>query len=189
MGLSGQAADNITNVHSRRHREVKDDNQNLASIVTSKIEDGNIKAAIRIMLSDDRPAENNAETLQLLTERHPPAAPNRRQIPDPEHFPVAQFTEEDICTAIRTFPAGSSGGPDGLRPQHLRDLISNKEKDPTLVTSLTAFVNLLMAGKCPPSAYPVLFGGRLIALCKKDRRNTTNNNWVHLATAGSKMCK
>ena len=50
--------------------------------------------------------------------------------------------------------AGSAGGPDGVRPQHLRDLTSNKEAGPALVTALTAFVNLLMQGKCPSSGTP-----------------------------------
>lgn len=33
--------------------------ENLARIITSKIDDGNIRAALRILLSDDKPAEDN----------------------------------------------------------------------------------------------------------------------------------
>ena len=101
----------------------------MATAVMSKIEDGNIRAAIRIITSDDRPADDSAETLQALRERHPCAAPDRQQFPDPIKFPASQFTEEDVAAAIRSFTAGSSGGPDGVRPQHLRHLTTNKETD------------------------------------------------------------
>jgi hypothetical protein len=133
----------------------------------SKIEDGNIKAAIRIITSGDCPATDNAQTFQSLCDRHPPAAADRIPSPDPCKFVAAQFTEKDVADAIRSFTAGFAGGPDGVRPQHLRDLTSNKEAGPALVTALTAFINLLMQGKCPSSVTPIFFGGRLIALQKK----------------------
>jgi hypothetical protein len=72
-----------------------------------------------------------------------------------------------VVKAIQAFPAGSSGGPDGLRPQHISDLLGNKESGPSLATALTAFVNLLLSGVCPAEIVPLLFGGRLIALQKK----------------------
>ena len=31
--------------------------------------------------------------------------------------------EDDVREAVLSFPAGSVGGPDGLRPQHLRDMV------------------------------------------------------------------
>jgi hypothetical protein len=38
---------------------------------------------------------------------------------------------------------------------------------PHALTSLTAFVNSLLDGKCSPNVTPVLFGGQLMALEKK----------------------
>jgi hypothetical protein len=157
---SQQAAD-------RQRNKKPSGDQSLATAVMSKIEDGNIKAAIRIITSGDTPAVDNAKTYQSLCDRHPQASVDRNPSPDPSKFPAAQFTEEDVLAAIRSFPAGSAGGPDGVRPQHLRDLTSNKETGPALVTSLTAFINLLMTGKCPSSVTPIFFGGRLLALQKK----------------------
>jgi len=133
----------------------------------SKIEDGNIRAAIRIITSGDTPAVDNVSTYQSLCDRHPHAPSDRNPSSDPSKFPTVQFTEEDVTAAIRSFPAGSAGGPDGVRPQHLRDLTSNKETGPALISALTAFINLLMQGKCPSSITPIFFGGRLIALQKK----------------------
>jgi len=66
-----------------------------------------------------------------------------------------------------SFPAGSSGGPDGIRPQHLKDLLLWRESGSDLLTALTAFVNMTLAGKCPADAAAISFGGRLIALNKK----------------------
>ena len=47
--------------------------------------------------------------------------------------------------ALRIFPLGSSGGPDGITPQHLRDLLCRATED-DLRTSLTDLVNILLAG-------------------------------------------
>jgi len=69
--------------------------------------------------------------------------------------------------AIRSFPAGSSGGPDGIRPQHTADLVNCKEQGCILLSTITSFINSLLDGKCPASVRPVLFGGNLIALDKK----------------------
>jgi len=70
-------------------------------------------------------------------------------------------------SSIRSFPAGSSGGPDGVRPQHILDLVNCRESGPALLTSLTAFVNVLLEGRCSPEVSPILFGGLLMALEKK----------------------
>ena len=137
--------------------------QSLATAVMSKIEDGNIKAAIRIITSGDSPAVDNDNTYQSLCDRHPQAPVDKNPSPDPDKFSAVQFTEEDVLAAISSFPAGSAGGPDGVRPQHLRDLTSNKETGPALVKLLTAFINHLMMGKCPSSVTPIFFGGRLLA--------------------------
>ena len=40
--------------------------------------------------------------------------------------------EDDVRNAVLLFPAGSAGGPDGLRPQHLRDMVVCKEAGPEL---------------------------------------------------------
>ena len=56
------------------------------------------------------------------------------------------------------------GGLDGLRPQHIRDLLMCREAGPEFLSALTAFVNLVLAGGCPSVIAPVFFGGRLLAL-------------------------
>jgi len=139
----------------------------LATAVMSKIEDGNFKAAIRILGSDDRLAPDCSETVDALRERHPSASQDRMSIPDQHNFSSCTVSEADVAAAIRSFPAGSAGGPDRFRPQHLRDLSSNLEKGPALLSAVTGLVNLLLDGKCPQSVASVLFGGNLTALTKK----------------------
>ena len=72
-------------------------------------------------------------------------------------------SEIDVRKAIMSFPAGSSAGPDGLRPQHLKDLINCQERGSDLLTALTGFVNIALSGHCPREVAPIFFGGRLIA--------------------------
>jgi len=66
---------------------------------------------------------------------------------------------------VLSFPPGSAGGPDGLRPQHIRDMLFCREAGSEFLSALTAFVNLVLAGGCQVDV--VFFGGRLIALNKK----------------------
>ena len=139
----------------------------LATAVTTKIEDGNIKAAIRILSSDDSLAPDCEETVNALRRRHPAAAPDRTANPDPHSFPSLAVSEKEVSEAIRSFPAGSAGGPDRFRPQHLRDLTSDPTFGPPLIAAITGFVNILLDGKCPQPIAPVLFGGNLTALTKK----------------------
>jgi hypothetical protein len=67
---------------------------------------------------------------------------------------------------MRSFPMGSSGGPDGLRPQHVLELLSDHDAGQGLLKATTALTNLLLSGTCPQEIRPILFGGTLFALKK-----------------------
>ena len=75
-----------------------------------------------------------------------------------------------MAESIRSFPNGSAGGPDSLRPQHLKDLTSPSAEGAgvRLIQSLTAFINLVLQGETPLSVRHVFFGAILIPLGKKD---------------------
>jgi hypothetical protein len=79
-------------------------------------------------------------------------------LPDPSWFQALQVTERDVI---------ASGGPEGLRPQYLLDLVNSKESGQALVTVVTAMTDLLLEGRCPSAVTNVLFGGTLFALRKK----------------------
>ena len=76
--------------------------------------------------------------------------------------------EDDVRAAVLSFPSGSGAGMDGLKPQHLKDCLADRTMDSGLLTALTAFVNGLLRGDCPQEIHPLLFGGALTALSKKD---------------------
>ena len=129
-----------------------------------KLEDGNIRAAVRIVCSDEKPALNNDATLDALRQRHPPASANR----NPSTFNAVSVTGHDVIKAIRSFPAGSAAGPDwhtpaaSVRPHHLQG-----GRTGTRIYDNCTSKPSLLEDKCPPEVATVLFGGRLFALQKK----------------------
>jgi len=82
------------------------------------------------------------------------------------HLPVS---ESEVKRAVLSFPSGSAGGTDSLRPQHLKDLISCRESGSDFGSALTQFVNIVLEGRCPKQyAQSFLVQGRLIGLNKND---------------------
>ena len=147
------------------HRNSPD--EQLSKAITAKIKDGNIKSALRVLLSDDKLAENNDDTYTKLQERHPAAAKDRRPPPAPSPSDIClQVSEQEVKHAVKSFPPGSAGGPDGLRPQHITDLVSCRDNGSSLLTIITAFVNMLLKGQCATEVIPFLFGANLTALTR-----------------------
>ena len=138
----------------------------LRQAVASKLEDGNLRAAIRILCSDDAPLPVSEDSLAQLQFKHPHATPLASCLPELT-LPSLSLDESGVRSAILSFPAGSSGGPDGLRPQHLKDMLSIDLEGVGFLSALTGFVNTVLAGHCPAAIVPFFFGGRLIALKKK----------------------
>jgi len=75
----------------------------------TKIEDGNIKVAIRIITSDERPASDSAETLQALRERHPSPPSDRTPPPDPGQLPAVQFPSQLLPQPSALFQQAPQG--------------------------------------------------------------------------------
>ena len=78
-------------------------------------------------------------------------------------------TREDVKKAIQSFKPGSSGGSDGLLPQHLRDLTSEEIAEPALklLDVLRDFFNkIVYPGKVSKQICATIFGANLIALSK-----------------------
>ena len=170
----------------------------LDAAVSAKIEDGNISAAVRLLSSDDVLAPDDDDTFSALKHKHPTAAQDRRSLSDPSLHPPLQVSEAEVLRAIRSFPAGSAGGPDGVRPQHIVDLVSNRESGSELLSAITTFTNTLLDGKCHTEVVSTLFGGNLIALKKKAggiRPIAVGYTWRRIAakcaafTASARLCQ
>lgn len=145
-------------------------NDNLAARVSSKLEDGDIRGAIRLAASDDTMAPFDDLTAAALRDKHPARAASHVPPPTPDKDRSLRLKESDILAAIKSFLPGSAGGPDGLRPQHLKDLTSASAGDAghRLLVQLTEFTNLCLTGCVPDSIQPVFCGAALCALNKKD---------------------
>ena len=100
------------------------------------------------------------------SDRHPQIPSSRIPFNDSRYTNALQV-QKDILLALRSFPAGSSGGPDSLRLKHLLNLCNCKATGQSLLTATSSLVNLLLEGKCHPDVIPNLFGGNLTVLVKK----------------------
>ena len=119
-----------------------------------------------------------------MKERYPAAANDRAHYKDPLGTSALCVSDKEVLKAIRSFPAGSSGGPDGLRPKHIIDLVCCKTVGHELLSALTCFINMLLDGRCHPDIMPVLFRGTLTALQKKAggiQPIAVGYTWRHIA--------
>ena len=71
--------------------------------------------------------ELSDDILSALRMKHPSLHPES-VFPSPPNLvdfcPLPSISADIIVQAVHSFPRGSSAGPDGIRPQHLLDLVS-----------------------------------------------------------------
>ncbi|XP_055336548.1 uncharacterized protein LOC129586997 [Paramacrobiotus metropolitanus] len=138
--------------------------------MTSMLQDGNVKGAIRVLLADDKIAEINPRTVESLRDKHPPA-PEDCNFPAPpdDTAHATAVSPAELMSATFSFPPGSAGGVFGLRPQHLKDLLGRKDDTQSeLCLALTDLATMLLRKDVPEDIRPFLFGANLIPLLKKD---------------------
>ena len=165
----GSLTTSVPTVQSLRRSEKCTMNKSidqLATRVSSKLEESDYKGAVRLACSQDVFAAYNSHTLATLRAKppHPDSQIAKIDFSSPLPFPI---TTEDILKAITTFPAGSGGGP---IPQHLKGLTGSTagEGSAPLLSLLVGLITLILEGRTPPTIRPLFFGANLIALSKKD---------------------
>ena len=139
---------------SRRGQSSQDPSEFLASRVSVKLEEGDFRGAIRLACSEDMLADLSDATFDALLQKHLPPHPDSIIPPRPVAlFAPIVVSEEEVARAIQSFPNGSAGGPDGLKPQHLKDMISSSANGGCqgLLSALTSFVTLVLEGNTPAS--------------------------------------
>ena len=77
----------------------------IAQAVTAKLEEGNMKAAIRLLVSDDTPALPSADGLAKLKAKHPPASLVASSLPTPGSDGLLSVDEADVRRALMSFSA------------------------------------------------------------------------------------
>ena len=160
----------------------------VARRASAKLEEGDVKGAIRLLSSRDTLAPATQATLTSLRALHPSAPLDRRATPVPITLTAPlQAIPQAVLAVITSFPHGSAGGPDSLAPQHLKDLLngvgvvnvetvsgdggtSGSAPRPTvniLLETTTNLVNLMLSGELPQFVRATLFGGTITAIAKK----------------------
>ena len=98
-----------------------------------------------------------------------PPSPDDLDLPAPpnDEYPSDTIASvEDVSKAISSFGKGSAGGPDGLRPSHLKAPTSRNaaEAGVRILASLTEFGNPVLGGGVPEFAREIFYGETLTAL-------------------------
>jgi hypothetical protein len=89
------------------------------------------------------------DVAEELKKKHPSPS---RELFFPDAFKTGDFSlivnEQNVREAINSFPAGSSPGLDGMRPQYLKDIISLSagEAGQRALRALTKLCNFLLSG-------------------------------------------
>ena len=131
------------------------------------MEEGDFSGAVRLTCSDDVLAEPSEATYSALQQKHPYPYPGSSIPPRPAQPSTISVSEDEI---IKSFHNGSAGGPDRLRPQHLKDLIGPGAGSGrvALLPAFVSFVELVLSGNTPVSICPFFLGANLFALQKQD---------------------
>ena len=154
----------------RRKRSSGSPIDNLAARVSSKLEDGDVRGAIRLAASDDTIAPFNDVTAAVLRSKHPSRAAPDSQSPTPNSDSSIALHESDILSAIKAFLARISWWTWRPSSPTFKNLTSESAGDAghRLVTRLTEFANMCLKGNVPVDIQPVFCGASLCALAKKD---------------------
>src|ERR1700744_3342507 len=129
-----------------------------------KVSEGDIRGAVRVLCSNESVAPQSFETVIKLRAKHP--EDNGEVFEEIKLEGALPLTEnEDVVRAIRNFPLSSSGGIGGLRPRHLKDLVSFTCGDSANRLSLS-LVDVIKGGKVRSEVAKILFGASLTALLK-----------------------
>lgn len=86
----------------------------LARRAFSKLEDGDLKGAVRSTCSENSFTVIDDEALEA---KHPPPHPDPHILHPPETpVSLAPISEKELAQAVKSFPAGLAGSPDDLSP-------------------------------------------------------------------------
>ena len=134
----------------------------------TKLDEGNVKAGIRMAVGDDTIADFTVDNYAALKLKHPQR--ETRSVPDPTDIDCFSTSEFFVHKALMSFPNGSSAGLNGISPQILKDLTakSNGQTGLNFLRASTNLVNMILEGKVPFELRPYFFGAKLIALKKPD---------------------
>ena len=80
----------------RRKAPRKNSDSSLSAAVSSKMEGGNIKSALRLLCSENEPAQFSDETFLSMQTRHPARVSDMSSLPDPTSFTTTSMSESEV---------------------------------------------------------------------------------------------
>jgi len=134
--------------------------------IVQMVNNGLISRACRNLLSRGI-ASHSLVKIESLFPSRPIDELSINQVPLTEDV---EISSEVVKNVILSFSAGVAPGPSGLRADHVKAaILDGRDKvGEQLLTTLAELVKLLTAGRLSPQLQPILCGGRLIPLLKKD---------------------
>jgi len=85
----------------------------IAAIASAKLENGEVKGAVRLLCLDDKLAAPDSATFIELQRQHPPAPADCHSAPSADTSSL-QVAPAAVTASVQLFPNGSTAGPDGL---------------------------------------------------------------------------
>ena len=131
--------------------------------IRTNLDEGNVKAGIRLAVGDDKIADFTVDNYAALKLNNPQR--ETCSVPDPTDTDCFSTSEFFVHKALMSFPNSSSAGLDGISPQILKDLTA-KLNGQTGLKFLR--VSLILEGKVPFELRPYFFGAKTIALKNPD---------------------
>ena len=168
--INKRIRDGVIEKNPKRDRNPQQKNEldrRLRSICT-ELDEGNVKAGIRMAVGDDKIADFTVDNYAALKLKHPQR--ESCSVPDPTDIDCFSTSEFFVHKALMSFPNGSSARLDGISPQISKDLTakSNGPTELSFLRALTNLVNVILEGKVPFELRTYFFGAKLIALKKPD---------------------
>ena len=110
---------------------------------------GDVTAAIRIIASDDRVITPTPEVVTALILKHHTSPLDLRPPPTEPVSQTSSVSEEEVMVALKSFRSSSACGVDGLRPEHLKDLVAPQtaEAGQRLLKALANLCSKLLLGQ------------------------------------------
>ena len=135
-----------------------------ASRARGAVGDGQYRKAVQSLTSNGVAFPSGKAYLEMVA-KHPQVALPSRDHPPPQSIKIQDLL---VVKALKSFPAGTSPGPSGLRAAHLKEALScpSPRVSTQFLSSLTLFISNLAAGQAPASVVPHLCGASLTALTK-----------------------
>ena len=119
--------------------------------ICTKLDEGNVKAGIRMAVGDDKIADFTNDNYGAVKLKHPQR--ETCSVPDPTDIDCFSTSEFCVHKALMSFPNGSSAELDDISPQILKDLTakSNGQNGLNFLRVLTNLVNLILEEKYIPN--------------------------------------